>query len=292
MNLKQLISVPRILGIVLIILAVLVYQTQGFLRTALLAIVGLVLMLTPTHRATAHWWAFLNSWRLKKEFVFMMLFDILFWVVLAILTLIMANVLQSPTEQLKTINTASFNIGAITSYNAIIESFFITAIITFVVFWLLTVIAYSFSRGLIWLTLLEKPMHTPFFIRFSLLNLIWCTIWTFLIILFMITMVPPISAVMFVLMMLLYAHLTTILHYSYTKTRAFGKAVKDAFGIGLGMLARFVHPYCYLFIVYVILSQFTRFVQGNTLLVVTFIVFLVFMAWYRTYLRNILRHIA
>ena len=294
MNLKQLVSLPRIIGVALLVIAALVYGTQGALRAALLAIAGLVLVLTPTETGRKHWQEFLSSWKLNKEFVTIMLYDILFWALLAVLALVLANVLRAPYEQLKLVQFGgeSINLGNLQAYNAIIENFFAATIIALIVFWLLVVVAYSLSRGLIWLTLLEKPMQRPFFVRFSLLNIAWCTVWVALAVFFMATMTQPVGAYVFLILLLLYAHLTSVLHYSYTKLRGFGLAIKDAFGVGLGQLGRFAHAYCYFFIIYVILSQFQRIATGTSELFVTFIIFLVFMAWYRTYLRNILRHTA
>lgn len=294
MNLKQIITLPRILGIILLATAALAYKTQGALRAALLAIAGLVLVLTPTESGKKHWDEFLNSLKLGKEFVLIMLYDILFWALLAVLTLILANVLRTPYEQLKLVQFGgeSVSLGNLQAYNAIIENFFTATIIAIIVFWVLAILAYSLSRGLIWLTLLEKPAQQPYFMRLSLLNIVWCTVWVALAVFFMATMQQPIGAYVFLILLILYAHLTSVLHYSYTKMRAFGRAIKDAFGVGLGKLGRFAHAYCYLFVVYVILSQFQRIATGTSELLVTFIIFLVFMAWYRTYLRNILRHIA
>ncbi len=288
----KLVSVPRILGIVLIVLSVLAYKTQGPVQVGLLAIAGAVLLLTPLQAGIKHWQAFLASWKLTKEFAFMMLFDILFWAVLAILALVLSNVLKGPVEQLKSIQLdQGLTFGSLQAGNAIFQSVFTTAIITVIIFWLLTIVAYSISRGLIWLTLHEKPLHKAFFVRFSILNLVWCTIWFLLTLFFLGTIVPRVAAFLFIVVLITYAHLTTLLHYSYVKTRSFGKAVSDAFA-SIGKLGSFVHPYCYLFIVYLILNQAQRVTQGTAALVTAFIIFLIFMAWYRTYYQNILRHIA
>ncbi len=292
MNLKQLISLPRILGIILMVLAVLAYKTQGPVQVGLLAIAGATLLLTPLQAGIKHWQAFLASWKLTKEFAFVMLFDILFWAVLAILALLLSNVLKGPIEQLKSIQLdQGITLGSLQAGNAVFESVFTTAIIAVIIFWLLTIIAYSISRGLIWLTLQEKPLHKEFFVRFSILNAMWCTVWFLLTLFFLGTIVPNVAAHVFIVVLILYAHLTTLLHYSYVKKRSASKAVSDSFA-SIGKLGSFVHPYCYLFIVYLILNQAQRVTQGTTAFVTAFIVFLVFMAWYRTYFRNIMRHIA
>jgi hypothetical protein len=289
---KNLISAPRIIGLALLIIAWLAYRTQGMLRTSLLAIAGAVLVLTPLQSGKKHWQRFAESLRLGKESVVVMLYDILFWAVLAVLTLILANVLRGHYDQLKAMDLgAGFTIAKLPAYNAILQNAFTTAIVAIIIFWILVVVAYSLSRGLIWLTLLEKPVKAGFFKWFTLLNIIWCTAWLLLALFFMSTMQSMFGAYFFLVLLVLYAHLTTVLHDAYTRTQEFGRAFRGAFGIGLGRLGAFLHPYCYLFIAYVILSQLQRFAQGTTGLVITFVIFLVFMAFYRTYFRNILRQL-
>jgi hypothetical protein len=292
MNLKQLATLPRIIGIILIVIAVLVFKTQA-VQAIILGIVGLVLVFTPNKTATKHWNEFIASLRMKKEYALIMLFDAVFWAVLAILAAILVNMMRGQVQQLKTIPLGTgITLANIDAYNAVFANVFATSITTLITFWLLVVIAYSLSRGMIWLTLLEKPVSKAFFIRFSLLNLLWCTSWLALELFVMLTITPVIAAALAIIFALLFIHLTTILHYSYTRMREFKKAIGTAFAIGLGNAQKFIHLYCYLFIAYLILQQAQRFAQGKAGLVVSAIIALAFMAWYRIFMRNTLRSIA
>ena len=221
-----------------------------------------------------------------------MLFDILFWALLTVLALIMAAVMRNPYQQIKAMQLGGgLTLANVEAYNVIIEHFFVSAIVAIIVFWILIVAAYTLSRGLIWLTLLNKKAPSKFFLHLFLLNLVWCTVWLALTLFFMSTLMQPLGAFAFIIMMLLYAHITTALHYSYVKSPGFAKSIRSAFGAGLGRISKFIQPYCYIFIVYVILHQLQKFAKNTLALVVAFIVFLAFMAWYRKYLRNVLRHI-
>ena len=288
---KRQLTVPRIIGIILLVIAGLAYKTQGKVQVTLIALAGLVLLLTPKTLGGTRWQEFLASLKLKKHLVFIMLFDIMFWALIAILSLILANVLRGPIEQLKGIQLgAGVAVGAIAAYNEIIESVFTTAIVTLIVFWLFVVASYTLSRGLIWLTLLNTPMQKQFFLRFCVLNLIWLTIWIAIMLFGLSTQQPKFGAVIFIILLLVYTHLTTVLHHSYARHGVMSKAVGEAFGIGLGKLGLFLHPFVYMFIIYVIISQVLRLATDNAALVVTIIIYLIFMAWYRTYMRDILRH--
>lgn len=284
----NIITTPRMIAVVLFILAWLSYPEQGIARVSLLTLAGIILLVSSNQSAGKHWQEFVNSLRPGKEYVFVMLFDMLFWALLAILTLLLAIAVRTPYEQLKTVQfSAGVNIGTLEASNAILETFFTTAIVALIIYWVVLIAAYSLSRGLIWLTLHNKPAKKKFLAWFGLLNLLWCTPWLVLTLFFLTVIAPPTSAYVFIILLVLYAHLTTTLHNSYARHATIGKAFKDAFA--LGNLGRFLQPYCYLFIAYVILSQAGRFVEGNTELIVTFFIFLLYMAWYRVYLRNIMR---
>ncbi len=292
---KQLITIPRIIGLILIIAGILIYKKTGFAQIALLAIIGLILLLAPKEHSKKQFRNLLESFKLKTEFAWVMFYDAVFCVAIALLGYALYRVLMAVVQPLSQIPVAAgAKLGAdnLEMYNNILGAFFTKAIIVLIAFWLLILVAYTISRGFIWLTLLNKPVHLPFFARFSLLNLVWCTAWLVLGMFFVVSMSTKPAAYVFIAMMLLYTHLTAALHYSYTKNRAFGKAMAEAFSTGIGKFKAFVIPYCYVFIVYVLLSQVLLIVSGNLMLAAAFIIFFAFMAWYRTYMRNILRRIS
>jgi len=291
MNLKKIVTLPRIIGIALIVIAALTFAIQGALHAALLAIAGLVLLFSPTVSAKKQWQRFLASFALTKEFALIMLYDIVFWALFAVISLVLATTMRSQMATLQGIQLGQgLAVSQLPAYNGIIEHFFTVAIVGLALYWLLIVAAYTLSRGLIWLTLVDKPVRAGFFARFSLLNLLWCTLWLALALFVATKVVQPTSAYALLALGILYAHLTTVLHSQYAKTRAFRTSLKDAFGIGLGRIGSFAQPYCYIFVIYVILSQLQRLAQdARGALIATFVIFLIFMAWYRTYLNAVIR---
>ncbi len=285
----RLITIPRLIGIALFALAWPSYPGQGLLRVSLLALAGIIFLLSPAKSAEKHWQEFVKSLKPSKDYALVMLFDIIFWALLAILTLLLAIAVRTPYEQLKTVQfSAGVNIGTLEASNAILETFFTTAIAALIAYWIAVVAAYSLSRGLIWLTLNKKPMSKSFLLKFSLLNLAWCTAWLAIILLFLTFALPPASAYAFIFLLVLYAYLTTRMHNSYAKHGMIRTAGRETFSLDSLILFLRLH-FTYLFIIYLILSQAGRFVQGNAELIITFFIFLIYMAWYRVYLRNILR---
>jgi hypothetical protein len=291
MKAKQLITIPRILGIILIILAVIIYRMQQPVQSALLAIAGIILLLAPKKSAKENLNALIASFKLKKEFAVIMFIDAVLAIACALLSVGLYRVITSNAEKLRAIPLGpSMDAANLASYNGIISSFFTASLAALIIFYVVMLAVYTIARGLIWLVLLDKPVRFPFLARFGLVNLLWCTLWVIAAGFFLAVIKSPLAvAVIFILMILAYTHLTTILHYAYTKKREFATAFKDAFGTGIGSITKFALQYCYVFIVYVLLSQILRFATGKMLLVAAFLLFFAFMAWYRIYMRNTLR---
>lgn len=292
MNLKRAITMPRSIGIILILFAVflIMFSPQNIIQAGLIAIVGLILALAPNDSAKKQFKNFIATFRFKPEFAKIMVYDAIFWVIAGLLSFCFTRIMKEPYAQLKALKLTQESItsGALEQYNVIIHGFLTTLIITLVVLWLLIVIAYSVSRGLVWLTLLDKKLQARFFVRFVILNLAWCTVWGVLGFFIVISLVQITAPIFFIALLLIYTHLTTVMHNSYTKHPAFGRPIAEGFGIG--KLGRFIQPYCYIFISYLVLTQLLKLAQGGLNLTITFIAYFAFMAWYRIYMRNILRN--
>jgi tryptophan-rich sensory protein len=292
MKIKEIITITRIIALLPLIAAIFFYSQTGFAQIALLVIAGLLLLAAPNNYAKKNLKMFIETFKLKQEFAWAMVYDAGFWVVTVALGLALWKILNAIAGPLMTIPIGSLNPESIGDYNSIISAFFTKAVIALVIIWLLIAIAYGISRGLIWLKLLEKPLHMPFFFRFGLINIFWFTAIMVLFILIAAGLKTISAAGVVIVLFLAYTHITTVMHYSYVKNRAFAKAISEAFGTGIGKILAFIHPYCYIFMVYVLVIQLLRFTSGKMMLVAAFLIYFVFMAWYRIYMRNILRRIA
>lgn len=288
----KLVTLPRIIGIVVLVITFLTYYAQqGTIQALLLGIAGLVFLCTPRKPAEKHWKQFLGSFTPNKEFGILLLLDALFWTLLAILTAILSIVLSGVVHQIKNVApTEGIALNLLGGYNDVLQAAFTKGIASLIVFWLALMGAYALSRGMIWLSLNKKPLDARFFGRFFLLNLCWCTLWTAATLFFMSTLIQPYGGLAFVVMLLLYTHLTTILHNRYAQTRNARASVAAAFSSGIGAPARWIQPACYALLCYVIVSQIMRALPpGKLALGVTFVLFFLFMAWYRAYMKHLLR---
>ncbi|MEM2915910.1 MAG: hypothetical protein QXT19_00925 [Candidatus Woesearchaeota archaeon] len=293
MKTKDIITIPRIIGIVLIILAIIVQvKLQQLSHAIILAIAGLILALAPNTSAKKNLKDVITSFRLKKEFAIIMFIDAMTFVACALLTILLYKIILANAEALNAIPASpSLAPESLAAYNTILGKFFLYSGIALAAFYLATIIVYTISRGLVWLVLLGKKPELGFFARLGLLNLVWYTIWTVLALFFMITMKPEGGVPVIIVLLLLYTHLTTALHYSYAKVQEMKKSLIEAFRKGLGKIPAFAQPYCYILIVYVIISQAIHIGTGKFALAIAFTAYFAFMAWYRIYMRNVLRQI-
>lgn len=295
MNVKHELSIPRIIGALSALIGVLAWVQGQRIQGALLLIAGLLLVLAKKNKGLAHWAEFVHSWQLGKKLLVIALLDALFWLALGLLSGIAGILLRKQVEALRALNLNSpalLSPGVADAGIATFKNAYATSLATLAVFVLLAIIAYALSRGMIWLTILNQEPRLVFFRKFFLLNIIWLlgVLAVFLFVGLAIT--PAVAAVLFLLLGLLFIHLTTVLHYCFVRVRNIRKALSDAFRIGLGKMGRFVHAYCYVLLAYVIVSQVFRFARGDKFLIgISFIILLLFMAWYRLYLGSILKRI-
>jgi hypothetical protein len=290
-RLTKLFTMPRIIAIILIAIAISFYS-RGAAQSIILTIAGLILLLTPKEYANRQFRLMQDSFRLKKDYAWAMFYDAAYWVALMLAGMGIIGIIMSAAEPLKGIQFGSpealNNLG---QYTGMMQTFLIIAAIAIAVFWIINSIAYGISRSLIWLALLGKKIRASFLLRFGLWNLAWQAGLTLIVVLLFVLLKQTMAAYALIILALLYTHITTVLHCSYAKSERFKESFVTAFKTGIGKFPAFIHPYCYMLITYILLSKILELASGKLLLSAAFLLFFIFMAWYRTYMRNILRQI-
>lgn len=274
---RKLTSLPRIIGIILLVLSMLAHKYIGSFVVAVV-LAGLVLLVFDKKTASREFKWFLKSFKLiNKRFVLIAFYDMLcLSVFFFVVPLFSAWFTKS--------------IAGVASVSGLLYVLFLLWIYFFAVT-LVLLIAYSVFKGLIWLLILKKKPSACFFKKFFLLNLCW---WLILVIPFFITFFGVKQYYLFyavVLFAVVYTHLTSVMHYVFTKDLLVGRALKQAFVTGLVRFKEFLVPYSFAVIVYLVLLQVFWFVPKdvNTMLFASLLFTVFFLAWYRLYLSLILR---
>lgn len=168
------------------------------------------------------------------------------------------------------------------------QSFYTSVIIYFIIAVLVTVTVYIATNMLIWNTITGKKLKkSKFELRFLGMNLIWVLAWGLLSFLLLMSIRTNVIAFFFLGIVLLYAHLTTLLYIAFYKKKKIGKSIRSAFGTGFAKIKSFIVPYLLAFVLFLLLNFAVAPLGRITVIPVNtiyFIVFLFYFAWFRTYI--------
>jgi len=278
----------RIIGLICLITGVILSMVSLGATSVILAFAGLAIFIGGSDK---HFVA-LRAFKLKK-FGYIVLFDAVFWLVTVGAAWLMGRVLNARAEALKLqIDPTSIAANA-AAQSSLMKNFFVLMVVLVIVYIVVELIAYTFFRGLIWLTILNKKPPKKFFVRFFGANTVWWLIW-FLPALFILGgLKQEFTMIAFPILFVLYLHLTTLFHYTYVVTKSFKKAIKTAFSTGFGSIHKFIVPYSFVFLMYFVLLHLYLFLpqEGIESFIATLIFVILYLAWYRLYIAEILKQL-
>lgn len=293
---KKHITIPRIIGIVLVVIAALVYYTgqQGSFG---LAIAGILLIIAPTKHAQAMFDLFIQTFQNWKTIIITALYDAIYWLLVfgtvyflkwkvelkVAATQAMATL--SKEELLKSAAATSQTANALESF---VYFIFTSAALAFI----FCFIIYALSRSLIWTTIANQKINKKFILKFTGLNALWWLIWLplFLIVIIGSKDSPTTTKQTVTLLLLVATHFTPIVHTLYMKKHLIGHSIGNGIGWGIAKIHRFIIPYAYIFVTYVILYQVYRLAENTPWINPASMLFVVlFIAWVRTYVYEIVK---
>lgn len=222
----------------------------------------------------------------NKNILFVFAYDLCFLLIAGIiakaaskimsLQLQKAGITTAPTPEI-----ISQQLGAI-------KTLAITIFIITIIFYFVTLLAYSLSRAYIWTKIMNTKPTREYIKKFFALNLVWITCWTLLFMLSVTVISSEYYKYMLLAGIILYIHLTTIMHHAYTYKQEIKRAIGKAFTTGIGKIGYFIIPYIYIIIVYIIATKAFVLIPAQAQYYAMFAVLLLFMAWYRTYMNSVI----
>jgi len=297
---KKYFTPPRIAGALCIIIAILAYFAGRFdFKIFLLGVAGIVLASINTKYAQSSFDDFIGTFKRWQTIVITALYDAIFWLLLVFSAQfyqwkVQAKMLQTQASTMLT--QAGLADAAQLSQNVTSLRSFLTVIIAgIVVLILFNLITYTISRGLIWTNIAEKKITKKFLLKFLGLNSLWWLIWIPIIFIILITL--KLSGALkgsFTLVMTIAAFFTPILHTLYMNGRGL-RSIGQAFGLGFSKLFKFAVPYCFAYIVLVIILVPTTIifslwpVRQPTMQAISMMIAVPWMAWLRIYLYPVIK---
>ncbi len=288
------IGTPRIIGILLIIIAALVYFTglKGWFGLGIAGLILLIASLNYTQKMLDQLIEAVSEW---KTLFITALYDAICWL------LIFGSVyffqwrlqVKSAIAQAGTVLTREAMASPqLTAQNATqLQGFFFFILTSAIILLVFSFLAYSISRGFIWTTIAKQKADKKFFTRWLGLNAIWWIIWTpiFLIIIFALKGSPLTKGAILFIMMIA-AYFTPLVQVLFLRTRKIGYSLANGLGWGLSKLHLLIVPYTYAFVIYIIIYQLFRLFQNTTAMRPVSMLFVVlFIAWLRIYLYHIIK---
>lgn len=272
-------QLTRILGFILLVISAVFHKQIGF-SVILLVLAGLVMLIKDRVIAARELSLFLKSFRLiGKRYVLIAFYDM---VCLGFFFFAVPLLARWFTQR----------IGSVTSMAGIVSVIVVLAAY-FAAVTLVLLVAYTIFKGLVWLTILNKNPAALYFKRFFLLNLCW---WLILLVPFAVLLFgvkPDYLLYSIAVFAVLYIHVTSVMHFVFTRNLRLGNALRQGFVLAFGRFRDFLLPYSFMVLVYFVLLQVFWFIPKNaSIMLFASLLFTVFyLAWYRIYLSLVLRKI-
>ncbi len=283
----------KLIGVALVILAVVAYYGKEIIGAVISVVAALVLLFASKDASQKNLQKFVNSFSFKKEFFLIVLYDALFYLSVFLIALIFSFLLKFQMEKLGLTNLGGLNLAdqqVIQSNVNLAQVLIASMIVYFVLFLLIALISYSFFKGIVWLTMLNKKPSFGYFKKFFLTNLIWWGVWIIPAVLALFGLKQEYFTLVFVLEAILYFHLTSILHLSFAKSQDIKRSFSKILPVGFGKIHHFIIPYVYALIVYIVLSQIFRIIpqQQRVVLSTAILLALLYLAWFRNYVKEVI----
>ncbi|MBW2969344.1 hypothetical protein KY314_04515 [Candidatus Woesearchaeota archaeon] len=230
----------------------------------------------------------INSFK-NKKIIWVLCYDILFILIAGIILKTSAMLMTGQLEKAGLTKTSSLTPEILSQQIGTLKSLAIIFFIITIIAYIILIIDYTLFRGWAWTKIFNKKPTKAYMKKFLLLNLIWITGWIILFVLLLNIINPQYYFYLIITAVILYTHLTTVMHYSYTKTNKIKTSINKAFATGIGKLNKFIIPYLFIIIFYIIFTGIITLIPKQSQAMAIFSIIILFMAWYKTYMNQIIK---
>ena len=270
------------------------------------------------------WKELLDSFKeFDKRVIFIVFYDIIFFSIVLLCFLVYGKIMGKLSAALNLVDTnqlMSLPQNELSSLLASLKGFLVYLIAGFVVVLLIILVAMCFFQGLIWFKIARKKFDC--FKKFVVVNLVWFLIWLILIVFLVLVLKKEALAPVMLAIILSIVHFTNILYVKFSQEHSFD-VIKKSLVIGLASF--YLIPYLifgliftskpkldfvknsiktwlsfliyYIIIAVVILAvslalSIFLFLPENIQGVIGMIIILIYLAWARIYLYNVVKNIS
>ncbi|MBI4450958.1 hypothetical protein HY642_03210 [Candidatus Woesearchaeota archaeon] len=245
-----------------------------------------------------------NSFKFDHRFVFIWLYDALFYFLAGLATYGYLMLFKSAVLALEPAADAFGTISQISNLadpalqglSEVVLSgrnTFLVSIAVYTIFYVVMfAVLYALFKGLIWLVVLRKQPSWKYFSKLFMLDVVWLALWMFAFLLVFVTVKDDYAFPAQALWFLAFIHFTGILHYRYA-LHGSGKSFGEAFSIGTGKLGRFILPFVVFIVVLALLSKILWPILPHPeskpldTLMLLVVIFAPIFAWFRPYIASV-----
>ncbi len=195
-----------------------------------------------------------------------------------------------PIELLQGLDTTS---AELTQTLAMLKDVFFGLISYSIILIIFIFLVWCLFKGLIWNTVFNKKFTFKFYKKFLLVNLLWFVIWLIPIVLFFIFVKQNVLVYLLIIIFILMIYLTYILYIESIKIKKIKEIIKSTFKIGFKKIYCFVIPIIVMILVFLVLMQLYWLFKGLSQVIqaiIFLIILLVFIAWTRFYMVNVVEN--
>ncbi|MBD3361828.1 hypothetical protein GF358_03480 [Candidatus Woesearchaeota archaeon] len=233
---------------------------------------------------------FINSFK-NKNILWVLLYDICFILITGVMARATSKIMTSQLTKIGLTNAQALSPEIISQQLGAIKTLAITFLIITIIFYIILVFIYAIFRAWIWTKLMNTKPTKAFVKKFYLLNLLWITGWAIIFGLGITALNPQYYTYLIAIITIAYIHLTTIMHHSFTWEQKIKKSLGKAFITGIGKIDKFIIPYIYIIVIYIVITKVFAILPQKSRYFMMFALILAFMAWYRTYMNDIIKQI-
>ncbi|MBN2111659.1 hypothetical protein JW707_01030 [Candidatus Woesearchaeota archaeon] len=228
---------------------------------------------------------------LDRTLLFVVVYNLVFYISVVISYSKMLDIMYDMSQPLMAIaaSTLSESVQILDSQIATFKMFYFSMIGYAALFLIILYLIYSLTNLFMWSAITKTKLRKSsrnFILKFFGLNLAWLVAWAVLVFILLLSLRTETVPFWFVAAILIYAHTTTIAYIAYFKRKKICVSIKSAFNTGFAKLHKFLIPYVFALIVFIIINAvFTPI--GNMLYkgvnTIFLIAFLFYSAWLRIY---------
>ncbi len=235
-----------------------------------------------------------------KKLILPSVVDIIFYVLIAIVFIAFGSYLVSISAGFPLMQPELLQPEQLEPYDDMFASLIVKVLVSVSILFIVINALTAVAKGTIWQYVLKKKLEVKDYFKLAGLNALMLLLFILVILMLPIKFIDPTSnasligyAVFVNLMTLVLLHFSIIVYYKFVSLKKFFTAIKEGFLVGI-KVHRFIFPYLLSIVVLFVLGLVTVPLQllGDVVnLVVSTILLLIFMAWFRFYIAEVIKRV-